>query len=208
LTSTRWWAWPSAAAAPVLLVGGWTVAAGRQPSGYNSIRDTISALAARGATDRWVMTTALCGVGVCYAITALGLPAARRVGRSVLALGGIGTVFVAAFPQPVRGNSVAHTVAATVAFVALAAWPVLASRRETGLALLRRGAAIPATCVLFGLILWFVLEVHGSHRGLAERSAALGETLWPLAVVAAARWGPAGRGAARPLPTRPAAGAA
>jgi putative flippase GtrA len=130
------------------------------------------------------------------------------VGRSVLVSGGIGTVLVAAFPQPVRGNSIAHTVAATVAFVALAAWPVLASRRETGLVLLRRGAAIPATCVLFGLILWFVLEVHGSHRGLAERSAALGEALWPLAVVVATRWGPASRGAARPLPTRSAAGAA
>jgi hypothetical membrane protein len=208
LTSARWWAWVSAAAAPALLVGGWTVAAGRQPAGYNSIRDTISALAARGATDRWLMTTALCGVGLCDAITASGLPAARRAGRTVLALGGVGTVLVAAFPQPVRGNSIAHTAAAAIAFVALAAWPVLASRKGSGPALLRPGAAVPATCMLFGLILWFVFEVHGSHRGLAERSAALAEALWPLAVVVAARRRTAGPGAARSLPTRSAAGAA
>jgi hypothetical membrane protein len=181
------WAAAAAVAAPLLLAGGWTIAAERQPDGYSSVRDTISSLAARGAHDRWIMTAALAGVGVCYALTALGLSPARSAGRAVLAVGGIGTVLVAAFPQPAHGNSVAHTVAATLAFVALGAWPVVASRHRSEVALLTRGPSIAATLVLFGLVLWFVLEVHGSHRGLAERSAALAEALWPLAVMVSAR---------------------
>jgi hypothetical membrane protein len=198
-----WWALVSAGAAPVLLAGGWTIAARRQPAGYSSIRDTISSLAARGATDRWIMTAALAGVGVSYVITSAGLVPARPVGRIALAVGGIGTVFVAAFPQPESGNSVAHTVAAAVGFIALAAWPVLAADRESGNVLLHRAPSTVATVTSLGLLLWFVLEIHGSHRGLAERSAALVEALWPLAVVAIARrnyglgarslnWAPAG----------------
>jgi len=177
-----WWAMASAGAAPLLLVGGWTIAAGRQPAGYDSIRDTISSLAARGAGDRWIMTTALAGLGACYAATGLGLRPARRAGRAVLVVGGVGTILVAAFPQPAHGNSVAHTVAAALAFTSLGAWPVFASRRDATL-LLRRAASTSATVVIFGLLLWFVLEVNGNHRGLAERSAALAEALWPLLVV-------------------------
>jgi hypothetical protein len=40
---------------------------------------------------------------------------------------------------------------------------------------------------MFGLLLWFVLEANGSHRGLAERSAAVAEALWPLLVVVSSR---------------------
>ena len=75
-----WWALASSGAAPLLLVGGWTIAAGRQPAGFDSVRDTISALAARGATDRWIMTAALAGLGACYAVTGLGLRPAGRPG--------------------------------------------------------------------------------------------------------------------------------
>ena len=46
----------SSAAAPVLLIGGWTVAAGRQRGGFDPVVETISALAAHGADDRWLMT--------------------------------------------------------------------------------------------------------------------------------------------------------
>jgi hypothetical protein len=48
---------------------------------------------------------------------------------------------------------------------------------------------------MFGLLVWFVLEAHGSHRGLAERSAAFSEAIWPLLVVVSARL--AGRTASR-----------
>ena len=44
-----------------------------QPVSYDPLRDTISALAARGAADPWVMTAAIAAVGACYLVTALGL---------------------------------------------------------------------------------------------------------------------------------------
>jgi hypothetical protein len=53
-----WWGVVSSAAAPVLMAGGWTVAARLQPHSYSQIADTVSALAAPGAADRWVMTVA------------------------------------------------------------------------------------------------------------------------------------------------------
>lgn len=177
------WAVASAVAAPVLLVGGWTLAEVRQPPGYNPVRDTISALAAYGARDRWVMTSALAGLGACYVITALGLRPARRAGRVVLAGGGAATLLVAAFPQPAHGNSVSHTVAATVAFISLGAWPVFAARRRPRAPLLTRTASASATVVLLGLVVWFAAELHGGQRGLAERAAAGAQALWPLAVV-------------------------
>jgi hypothetical membrane protein len=187
-----WWALASAGTAPVLLVGGFTIAAARQPSGFDSIRDTISSLAALGATDRWIMTTALAGLGACYAATGFGLRPAGPVGRTLLVGGGLATMLVAAFPQPAHGNAVSHTVAATLAFTTLGAWPVFAARRRTGIPLLTRRASVAATAAMFALLLWFVLEVNGSHRGLAERCAALAEAMWPLLVVVSSRLAPRG----------------
>jgi hypothetical membrane protein len=182
----RWWALGSSAAAPVALIGGWTIAAGVQPAGYDPIRDTISSLAASGAPHRWVMTSALAIVGASYLVTAIGLGPARRMGRLILALGGLATVSVAVFPQSSTGNSISHTIAATVAFTALAVWPLFAGGREARSPLLRLPASLAATVVMAGLVLWFVAELHGSHRGLAERTAAGAESLWPLAVVISA----------------------
>jgi hypothetical membrane protein len=186
-SSVRWWAVASAAVAPFLLVGGWTLAAARQPPGYDPIRDTISSLAARGATDRWLMTAALFAVGACYVVTGAGLRPARGAGRIALIGGGVATAMVAAFPQPVRGNGVSHTIAATIAFTALAAWPVLAVRRRSGTPVLSLAAAVSATVVMVGFLAWFTLELHGSHRGIAERGAALAEVAWPLVVAVGAR---------------------
>lgn len=124
-----WWAVLSSATAPVLLIGGWTIAADRQPA-FDPIGGTISALAAYGSTDRWIMTLALAGLGICHAVTALGLRPAASPGRIVLAVGGLATVLVAAFPLPAAGGSTAHGVAAGIAFAALGLWPALAVRRE------------------------------------------------------------------------------
>jgi hypothetical protein len=55
----------SSATAPMLLVGGWTVAARLQPSSFNPVSDTVSGLMAVDATHRWVMTAALLTVGIC-----------------------------------------------------------------------------------------------------------------------------------------------
>ena len=56
----------AATSAPLLLIGGFFVATAIQPASYNPVRDTISKLAGPGATDSWVMTSALAGVGLCY----------------------------------------------------------------------------------------------------------------------------------------------
>jgi len=181
------WAVASAVAAPVLLIGGWAIAEARQPTGYSPVRDTISALAATGANDRWLMTSALAGLGLCHMVTALGLRPAGRPGRIMLACGGVATVLVAAFPQPAHGNSVSHTIAATVAFISLGAWPILASRPEPCGPLLTRAASAAATVGLLALVVWFAAEVHGGQRGLAERAAASAQALWPLAVVLTTR---------------------
>jgi hypothetical protein len=45
-----WWGVAFSAAAPVLMVGGWTVAADLQPR-FDPVATTVSALAAPGATD-------------------------------------------------------------------------------------------------------------------------------------------------------------
>ena len=165
----------SASVAPVALIGGWSLAASRQPSSYAPLRDTISALAAHGATDPWIMTIGLAVLGACHLATASGLTEAARPGRAVLAAGGMATIAVAALPQPSSG----HTPAATVGFIALAVWPVLSGVPGRRLA----GAATVGLVILLG---WLLLELHdGDLLGLSERVLAGAEALWPLAVALA-----------------------
>ncbi|MGH3795758.1 MAG: DUF998 domain-containing protein [Pseudonocardiaceae bacterium] len=177
-----WWAVLSAASAPVLLIGGWELAATRQPGGFDPVHQTISALAAHGATDRWIMTTGLAGVGVCHLVTALGLRPARIAGRALLATGGAATVAVAMFPQSATGESAAHIAAAAVAFPALSLWPALSWRRGG-----RPGRAISlvAASGLLGLLGWFGLEFLGGgpRIGLSERVLAGAQSLWPLVLL-------------------------
>ena len=181
---TPWWGLVSATAAPVLLIGGWTVAAARQRGGFDPVVETISALAARGADDRWVMTTALAGLGLCHLTTALALRGAATPGRVVLGVGGVATVLVAAFPQPGGdGSSAAHTAAAGVAFVALAGWPLLATDPDGGPAL-SRPASVAAGAVLLGLVGWFFAELaaDSSRVGVSERVTAGAQAVWPMVV--------------------------
>ncbi len=180
-----WWAVLSSVCAPVLLIGGWQLAAARQPGGFDPVSQTISALAARGAADRWIMSTALAGVGVCHVITASGLAPVAVPARLLLATGGAATVALTALPQPVTGDSPAHVAAAVVAFSTLSLWPALAGRA----ALPGRGAWLSAAAVLLGLLGWFGLEYFagGLKLGLSERVLAGAQALWPLAAVLLAR---------------------
>lgn len=182
MRTVPWWAVLSAASAPVLLIGGWQLAAARQPGGFDPVRQTISALAAQGATDRWIMTTGLAGVGICHVVTALGLRPAAPTGRVLLATGGATTVAVAAFPQPVTGDSPAHVAAAAVAFPALSLWPALAWRRGRTPS---RAVSLGAASGLLVLLGWFGFDfLTGAPRiGLSERVLAAAQSLWPLAAV-------------------------
>jgi len=186
-----WWGVLSSAAAPVLLVGGWTVAAALQPGSFDQVTGTISALAARGAADRWVMTAAFLAVGACHLVTGLALRPAGPAGRLALMTGGAATVAVAANPVTVSGpGSLPHTLAAAVAFLSLASWPALGRRPGPAVPpALRPGACAAATAALLGLLGWFYLELSagGGQLGLAERVAAGAQALWPLAVVLSCR---------------------
>lgn len=190
MRSVPWWGVLSSAAAPVLLVGGWTVAASRQPPGFDSTVETISVLAALRATDRGVMTAALAGLGVCHAVTAMALRPAATPGRVLMAVGGVATVLVAAFPLPDgEGSSRAHVLAAGTAFLLLAGWPAFAGRNGPGVPWgLRRRVSVIAAGVLTALLALFVVSL-GSHTllGLTERLVAGSQALWPLAVVLSAR---------------------
>lgn len=191
MTPVRWWGVASSAAAPVLLIGGWTLAAHRQPGGFDSFRGTISALAAYGATDRWLMTSALFGVGAAHCATALALRPAARPGRLLVAVGGVATAGVGLNALPADGTgSPRHTTAAVVAFSALALWPAVGWRRNVAQpVLLRRTAGLAAALLLSTTVGWFFAAAtrEAEMIGLYERVAAGSQTLWPLLVVLQAR---------------------
>jgi hypothetical membrane protein len=181
-----WWGVVSAAAAPVLMVGGWTVAASVQPR-FDPVADTVSELAAQGTPDRWVMSVTFVVVGVCYVITALALRPAGTAGRLILICGAVAGMLVAANPE--RPGDVypwGHIVWASIGLAGVTAWPAGAWRRGTAVPWgLRPAVAATAVAVLLALVLWFGAElITGSGQaGLAERAAGTAEALWPLAVV-------------------------
>lgn len=184
----RRWVWVSSALAPLMLIGGWTLAQSRQPHGYDPARDTISALAAHGAADPWIMTAGLCGLGISHVVTAAGFWAPGRLARAVLAAGGSATVVVAGSPQP----SVVHVPAAAIGFVALAIWPAFAPRSSV-----RWGHWV--TLALLGVLAWFALALFaGKLVGLSERALAGGEALTPIVIIIATRR----RKAVKDLPDR------
>ena len=184
-----WWAVLPSVCAPLVLVAGWTLAAASQPPTYDPTTETLSALAAEGATDRWVMTFAFVGVGLCYALTAFALCPPALPGRVVLGAGGAATVLVAAFPEPDGGASNHHGVAATIASSAVAVWPALAARRDPRVSwVLRPVVSYTVALLLTGLLGWFVIELRGgTMAGLAERLAALAEALWLMVVAVTLR---------------------
>jgi hypothetical protein len=90
--SVPWWGALSAAAALGFLVGGCTVATALQPSSFNWLASTVSALTVRGVADPWVMTAAFAVTGACEMATALALRPAAMPGRLILAAGTFGAM--------------------------------------------------------------------------------------------------------------------
>jgi hypothetical membrane protein len=184
----------SSVLAPVFLIGGWTVAARLQREPFDSISETISALAARDADHRWVMTTALLGVGLCHITTAWNLPAAARLGRITHVLGGAATIAVALFPLPAGAteeDALAHTVSAAMAFLALAIWPALAISRNSRSVLLTPAGGALGAAFLISLLAWFAIDLMNDAPtlGLSERIAAGAQAFWPSVIVLTTRYG-------------------
>jgi predicted phosphodiesterase/hypothetical membrane protein len=179
----------SATTAVVALIGGWTVAATQQPAGFDSVRESISALAAVETPHRWIMTVALILTGLAHIGSALMLPGLRRPGRGVLAAAGVATIGVALLPLPSRSDgSLAHTVIASVSFVLLAVWPWFAAN-DAGTPLIRRSIARPAAVLMLVLVASLTVGAKaGMPFGAHERVVAALLALWPLATAIAAWW--------------------
>jgi hypothetical membrane protein len=175
--------------APVLMLGGWTVATGLQPPSFDPVADTVSALAAVGAADRWVMTLTFLLVAVCNIFTAAALRPARVPGRLIVAAAAVAGVLVALNPEHF-GGSVPHAIWASIGFCGMALWPAGAWRRGPSVPWgLRPGVCVCAVAALVALIAWFGAELvtGAGHAGLAERAVGLAQALWPLAVVLSCR---------------------
>jgi Protein of unknown function (DUF998) len=186
-----WWGVVPSAAAPVLMVAGWSIAAGLQPHPVDFVAEPVSALAAVGAADRWVMSLTFVAVGACVFATGLALRPARAAGRLILMAGAVGGMLVAANPEH-AGTSfpVPHMVCAAVGCAGVVTWPAGAWRRGPAVPWgLRPGVSAGAVVVLLMLVTWFAAELitGGGLAGLAERAFGGGLALWPLAVVVSCR---------------------
>jgi hypothetical membrane protein len=197
----------SSAAAPLLQVGGWTIAARLQPPSFDPVSHTVSELMAPNAVDPWVMTTALLAVGICYIATAAALWPAALAGRLILAAGAAAGMMVAVNPEPARGGgSLSHAIWASLGFAGLAAWPTGAWRRDSPVPwALRPKACFAAVTVQLTLLAWFVAEVvlRAGQAGLAERVAAVAQALCPLVVMLSCRLSRGSAGARLHYPERP-----
>lgn len=190
-----WWGVVSSLAGPVLLVAGWTEAARLQRATFDPVSQTVSALMAVGAADRWLMTVALLATGACYIITAAALRPARTTGRLILVAGAVAGMLVAAAPLH-PGVSVWHGIWATLGFAGLAAWPLGAWRRGPSVPwALRRRGCLALVAVQVVLLAWFVVEVvlPGHWIGLVERLVGLAQALVLLTVVLSCRLSHPGR---------------
>jgi hypothetical membrane protein len=179
------WVLLSSGCAPVALILGWLVAASLQSSPYDPAAQTISVLAAPGASGYWVMTAAFVVLGVCHLLTAWGLRPAATPGRLALAAGGVSALAVAAVPAPSSGGSLGHGSVTAVAFTVLAAWPALAARTGDGVPWgLRPLPALGATGVMTLGAAWFLIELHRhGAAGVAERAVTTVQSIWPFVVV-------------------------
>jgi hypothetical protein len=174
------------------MVAGWSAAAGLQPRPVNPLAEPVSALAAVGAADRWVMSLTFVVVGACVFVTGLALRPAGVPGRLILMAGAVAGMLVAANPEhPGTSYPVPHMICAAAGCAGVVAWPAGAWRRGPSVPWgLRPAASAGAVVVLLALVAWFGAELitGGGLAGLAERIFGAGQALWPLAVVASCRF--------------------
>lgn len=176
----------SAVLAPVVTIGSWFISPRMWPS-FDSVRLTISAMAARGAPSRSVQTSAFVVSGLCYLVTAFALVAIGTPGRVVLAVGGAALIGVALAPLPSPdGTSVAHSRLAGAHFLAMALWPAAGMVTVAGAPwLLTPLGSILASAFLLLLLIVFFVNLSRDTRvvGLTERIVAGAMTILPLVLV-------------------------
>jgi hypothetical protein len=171
----------SAIAAPVLLIGSWLLAPIGLPK-YDSLRQTISDLAAGDSKRRIPMTLVFSLAGLCHVVTAFSLPNFSISGRVILALGGISLMGVAKYPLLTMESSLrAHTAWATVHFTTMSCWPLFAISNDATWIQSWEGSVFSVT-IMGAMCIWFVLSLRNSKLlvGLSERFMSGANVLWPL----------------------------
>jgi hypothetical protein len=167
------WGAVCSAAAPVLLAAGSMIGGHLQPRPYNAMTGTVSALAALGAANRWVMTLAFAAAGACEIATGLALRPAAVAGRLILATGGARACWSRrARSPPGGGGSLRHALTAAVGLTAMAAWTGRSRRRGPSVPWgLRPRVSAAGSVLLLGVLLWCSAELiaSGGLDGLAER---------------------------------------
>jgi hypothetical protein len=187
LRPARWCVLVCAGLSPVLLVGAWLIGDALQPGSYSPIRQTVSVMSGYGGTDRWIVTSALFVIGVCYFVTAAGMTVLGLAARIGLVVAGLTSVGIAACPEPAHGTTIQHAVFTGIGAITIAVWPALVVRRDGhSSALVGVRVATAVTVVFVGLLAWFVLEIKGGGSvGLAERVASSIQICWPFVVAVA-----------------------
>jgi Protein of unknown function (DUF998) len=187
------WGAVCSAAAPVLLAVGSTIGGHLQPRPYNAMTGTVSALAALGAANRWVMTLAFAAAGAYEIATGLALRPAAVAGRLILATGGARACWSRrARSPPGSGGSLRHALTAAVGLTAMATWTGRSRRRGPSVPWgLRPRVSAAGSVLLLGVLLWCSAELiaSGGLDGLAERVLGGTPTLWPPPVVLSCRRG-------------------
>lgn len=121
---------------PAAFVGAWALA-GVLKVGYSPVSDTISRLAAQGASTRPLMTAGFVGFGGLMYVYAreLGRALHSPTLRAAVTTSALGTLVVAACPLTATGGTGvdnAHYLAAATAYVANVVAPVVAARHLPG----------------------------------------------------------------------------
>ena len=178
------WAVVCAGLSPILLTLAWLAGDLLQPASYSPIRQTISALAGQGATDRWLMTAILFAVGGSYLVTAAGLTGLRLPARILLVIAGICSAGIASSPVLSDGPTALHLAWAALGAVTTAVWPAVAGWRAPPRPKIVSGRGSAIVTVLFvALVVWLGLEALGGNDvGLAERLVSSTQTAWPFVV--------------------------
>jgi hypothetical membrane protein len=163
------------------------------------MQQTMSDLAGHTATDPWVMTAALFGVGSCQLATSLGLTRAPSQARLVLILAGLSTIGVAGSPDAASGPTPWHLAFAASSIVTTLVWPLFAVCREPGQPwVLSMFCGLTVTVLFAALSGWLLICTQGSgDLGLVERLTCSAQGLWPF-VVALALWQAEAHPAVRP----------
>lgn len=197
LTTRRPWSALGLVAGPAAFIGGWVVGGGRMP-GYSPVNDAISRIAAVGAPERNLMTTAFVayGASVIVGSTALRSSPLHRV-WPLAVVNGAATIAVAALPlEHSSAMDTWHGVAAGTGYVSIAALQLASVKplRETGHD--RAAALALAGGVITGAAL--VATTVSDANGLFQRLGLTVGDLWLIAAgLALFRAGRASRAARR-----------